>query len=48
MVRMLSTFVGKQPISLVQRYDKSANKTVEVPSPQIIQQYIKHMGFRPT
>ena len=37
-------FVGKEPISSVQRYDKSAEKTVEMPSPQINQQYNKHMA----
>ena len=43
-VRMLSTFVGEQPISSVQRYDKSEKKTVQVPFPQIIRQYNKYMG----
>ncbi|XP_067933202.1 piggyBac transposable element-derived protein 3-like [Watersipora subatra] len=39
-----STFVGMQPTSVVQRWDKKAKKHVDVIRPRAIEVYNKHMG----
>lgn len=44
MVTLLSTFVGKEPVSEVQRYDKKLKKRIPLKCPEIIQIYNKHMG----
>lgn len=43
-VTLASSFVGKLPVSSVERYDKKQKKKVSVDSPAIIHEYNKHMG----
>lgn len=43
-VSLLSTFVGKEPISEVQRFDKKLKKRIPVECPKVVQVYNKHMG----
>lgn len=43
-VTLLSSFVGKQPLSKVNRYDRKEKKVVQVDCPSIIREYNKHMG----
>jgi len=43
-VSLLSTFVGKEPISEVQKFDKKLKKRIPVECPKVVQIYNKHMG----
>lgn len=43
-VHTASTFVGKEPLGMVKRWDKKAKDHIEVPRPRSIEVYNKHMG----
>jgi len=43
-VRLISTFAGKDPVEQVQRYDKSSKTHVQVNRPHIIKLYNQSMG----
>ena len=44
LVTLASSFVGKNPISRVKRFDRKEKKTIEVDCPRIISEYNRHMG----
>lgn len=43
-VTLISSFVGKNPISQVKRFDRKEKKNIEVDCPNIITEYNRHMG----
>ncbi|XP_076156111.1 piggyBac transposable element-derived protein 3 [Alosa pseudoharengus] len=43
-VTLLSTYVGAQPLSQVDRWDKRQKKIIKVPRPAIVSTYNQHMG----
>ncbi|CAK6970177.1 piggyBac transposable element-derived protein 2-like [Scomber scombrus] len=43
-VTLLSTYVGAQPVSQVDRWDKRQKKIIKVPRPAIVSTYNQHMG----
>lgn len=44
MVTLLSTYCGKDPISVVKRYDKKIKTQIVVDCPFLIKEYNRHMG----
>ena len=43
-ISLLSTFVGSQPVSEIKRYNKVRHEEQQVPCPQVVHVYNKHMG----
>ena len=43
-VTLLSTYMGSSPVQEVKRFDKKEKKRVEVPCPNLVLEYNKHMG----
>lgn len=43
-VTLISSFVGKKPLTNVKRFDRKEKKSIEVECPNIISEYNKHMG----
>lgn len=43
-VILASSFVGKEPVSSVMRYNKEEKKKVAIPCPAVVKKYNQHMG----
>ena len=43
-VSFLSTFVGAPPVSTIQRFDRKTRQHLDVPCPEIVKVYNRHMG----
>lgn len=43
-VTLLSTFVGKMPLSDIKRYDRKKKQSCAIECPHVIKEYNKHMG----
>lgn len=43
-VTLISSFTGELPLSHVKRFDKKENKSIDIPCPNLVKEYNRHMG----